>query len=135
MIEVTIEGAARLEAILMGMEQKAGRRIVTKALRPVAKELANNVKAEAPKLTGSLVRSIKVRAGKRRKGQYTMRVVTVADKDTTPAFPVEVGHRAGDTIVPEHPFVRGPFDRNVQRMVDKIENGLWDGVREGFGQP
>lgn len=131
MITMRLEGAVELEKALKRMEPKAAKAVIRKALRPQAKALANEAKAMAPRLTGSLVQSIRIRAGRRRAGQYSMRVVTLSeDETTTPAFPVETGHMTGSAIVPEDPFIRRPFDRDVNRMARDIEGALWAGIAE-----
>ena len=126
-----LEGGAEIEKYLKTIEPNVGKKIIRQALRPAAKELASEVKAEAPRDSGSLQTNIRVRKNKTPKGRFAMRVATIAKTDdSTPGFPVETGHQAGSTIVPENPFARRAFDRKVSGLASAIIEALWRGIRE-----
>ncbi len=65
---VTIEGGDSIHKILIGLEAKASRAIVASSLRTGARVVQAAAKRLAPRDTGALERSIKVRSGRARHG-------------------------------------------------------------------
>lgn len=95
---IRLEGAKELYRKLRDLPAKFARKILSKALRAGAKVVQAAAKKLAPKLSGLLRRSIKVRATKRKKGRVGFVVGTSAGdykgKSFYGAF-LEWGHRLG----------------------------------------
>jgi HK97 gp10 family phage protein len=64
-----VSGIKELKAKLADLEKKVRNKIASKAMRTGSKVIQKQVKANAPVKTGLVRNSIKVRAGKRRKGK------------------------------------------------------------------
>ena len=67
-------GIEDFKKALEALDKKLRNRVITQAMRAAAKVLANEIKSRAPVETGGTKKSVKVRAGKRKKDQISMRV-------------------------------------------------------------
>ncbi len=75
-LRVTISGTEELTALLKAFPTKIANKAVRKGTRAGVKVIARTAKRFAPRRTGRLVRSIKVRAMKRRRGRIGAVVIT-----------------------------------------------------------
>jgi HK97 gp10 family phage protein len=73
---ITVEGLDDVIDALKALEGPTGLKIVRSSLRPGAKLMQQQAKADAPKRTGKLANSIKVKSGGTRKGVVKVLVVT-----------------------------------------------------------
>lgn len=67
---------------LKTLDAKVAKKVLRQSMRKALKPMQQAVKAEAPVRTGALKRAIKVRAGKRKRGQVSV-VVAASSKDFT----------------------------------------------------
>ncbi len=82
----------RLRTLPMKVEKKIMRRVLRKAAKPMQKMAKDKI----PKDTGDLARSIKVRAKKRSRNEFGVRVGTATGKgETMSGRDLEFGHRIG----------------------------------------
>jgi HK97 gp10 family phage protein len=115
-----LTGDAELDRKFTELPGRLQRKIIREALRPAAKLIRDAAAANAPRKTGLLGGSLKVRAGKRtRTGRVSMNVMTskgwFKGADFYGAF-VALGHRAGPRrlgsrrkLVPARPFLRKAY--------------------------
>lgn len=87
MPEIVLTGDKKLNRKLKKLGGKEAKKIVRKAMRPALKPVMRAARRNAPKDTGLLRKSIKVRSGKRSRAGISMRV-TSGDK---------TGNFSGDT--------------------------------------
>ena len=73
---IRLEGAAELEKKLRSLDAKVANKISKKAVRAGAKVVLTKAKQLVPKKSKLLSKSLKVRAGKRRKGTIRVSVQT-----------------------------------------------------------
>lgn len=120
---IRIEGTEALKRALADLPKKLQNKVIRQALRAGAKVFSQEVKAEAPKETGALKRSTKVKAGKRKKDYLSVNViVTGGHPDSVPIF-VEYG-----TVKMEaDPFLARSFDKRESA----VETGLINDIAEG----
>lgn len=71
-VTVKIEGAEAIARSLKELPNKVSKGIMRKALRAGAKIVLAKARANAPKRTGALARSLKVRAGKTKRGKISI---------------------------------------------------------------
>jgi HK97 gp10 family phage protein len=75
-VRVKVEGAKELERQLRELPGKVEQKILRQAVTAAAKPILDDARAQAPVKSGALRASLKVRAGKRRKGSVNRQVVT-----------------------------------------------------------
>jgi len=128
-LSITLEGAAALEKKLNLLDAKVSRKIVSRALRAGAKVILDKAKQLAPRgKSGKLYKSLKVRAGKRKKGVIRF-VVQTKDGDfkgeTFYGAFIEFGHKAGSRklgnsrkSIPAKPYLGPAFDSKKDEALD-----------------
>jgi len=134
---IRLEGAAELEKKLRSLDAKVANKISKKAVRAGAKVVLTKAKQLVPKKSKLLSKSLKVRAGKRRKGTIRVSVQTkdgFFQGETFYAAFVEFGHKAGSrklasrTEVPAHPFLAPAFEQTKGEAVDVIIGVIRHGI-------
>jgi HK97 gp10 family phage protein len=106
MMPAKLRGIEDLLKRLDKLDRKVRRQVVVKALRAGAKTIAADVRARAPVDTGLLKKSVKVRAGKRKKDRIAIGVVVYGGHPTPMVAAVELGH----DDQPARPFIRPAFE-------------------------
>jgi HK97 gp10 family phage protein len=136
---VTLEGGAKLERKLKALDAKVSKKIVTKALRAGAKIILTAAKAAAPKQSGTLKKSLKVRAGKRKKGTVRFVVQTATGDfkgETYYAAFLEYGHKAGSRklenrkVIPAKPYLGPAFDSKKEEAAKAIADSMRHGIKD-----
>jgi HK97 gp10 family phage protein len=137
---IKLEGGAELERKLKAIDAKLAKSIVKKALRAGAKVVLKAAKAKAPRKSGLLVKSLKVRSAKAKKGAVRMAVQTREGDfkgETFYAAFTEFGHRIGNRklgnarkVVEAKPFLGPAFDASkdeaARAITETIKQGLSD---------
>lgn len=146
---IRLEGGPALERKLAALDSKVARKLSRQALRAGAKVVLAQAKANAPKRTGLLRRSLKVRAGKARKGFTQFRVQTAAGSFKGETFYgafVEFGHKIGKRSsalrdykratgqdprgeVPANPFIARAFRQKREAALQVIIATLKQGIK------
>lgn len=104
---------------LGGFEKRVANKLLRGALRKGAKVVQQDAKADAPVgETNELKQSVKVRSGKRKKGQISIEVV--ADAHPFVEF--------GTSKMPAEPFLRPAMDANKQDVANQIVNQINDEI-------
>jgi HK97 gp10 family phage protein len=97
-VHAEVKGLRELDKRLGELESKLATKILDKALRKAAKPILDAAKAGAPVESGTLIKSIKIRKGKAKRGLRSV-IVGVGDKwflgDEFYAAFVEFGHLQG----------------------------------------
>jgi HK97 gp10 family phage protein len=120
----SINGGPNAIRNIAGLEKKIRTKILKQAIRAGAKVMAKEVKANAPEDTGRLKRSIKLRAGKRKKGVISINVVVSGGHDTPFVTSVEYGNE--HTVA--HPFIRPAFNSTVEPVGELIVRQVKDAI-------
>jgi len=113
-----------LERTLDSLDAKVQKKLIRKSIRAAAKVLAGEIKAKSPVGEGLLKRSVKVRSGKRKKGNISMVVMVEGGREEGFAGFVEFGRRNQ----PANPFVRRSIAARREDVVDEIVNGLAEAI-------
>jgi len=139
---VKLEGADQLRKKLLDLDKKVARKISSQALRAGAKIVLERARQLVPVKSGTLKRSLKVRAGKRKGGRISFVVQTKAGDYRGETFYgsfLEFGHKVGkrrrvkgltDTreAVPPKPFLRPAFDQTKDAALAAITTTLQAGI-------
>lgn len=146
MSSVKLQGGKELERKLLALDRKIARKIVSQALRAGAKVILKQARANAPKRTGLLRRSLKVKAGKSKKGRVSFVVQTAAGHYKGETFYgsfVEFGHKLGKRRrakgvkderkrIPAQPFLEPAFNSKKEQaarvIADVIRQGIYDSL-------
>lgn len=80
-VTVKMQGYAQVERRLMALPTKVARKVASQAMRAGAKIIQTEAKALAPKDTGALRKSIRVRTAKKKKRGEVKFTVTTSSKD------------------------------------------------------
>ncbi|MDK1104035.1 MAG: HK97 gp10 family phage protein [Actinomycetota bacterium] len=119
-----ITGLEELLKALGSLPKKVARQAIRKPLREGAKIVLAEAKRNVPKgKTGNLKRSLKVRAGKRKKGTISIRVVTSEGwfkGDTFYGAFVEYGTHKMEA----RNYVRNAYNTTKDRVRKLIERGI-----------
>ncbi len=115
MASLVVQGEFELQRLIKDMMStgKKGQSAVRKGLRAAAKVVAAQVKASYPKKTGAAVKSVKVRAMKRKKGRIGVRVALFAESRTGKGgFPYPMALESGAK--------KQPASGRVRKAVKKV---------------
>lgn len=105
---------------LAALDRKLRDKAIRQALREGAKAMAAAVRARSPVETGKLKKSVKVRAGKRRRDEISVLIHVTGDHDGPFVGAVEFGTRDQ----PANPFVRGGFAATKDAVVDGVSRSI-----------
>ena len=132
MAKAVFTGLAGVDAKLAILPGKIQTSILRKAMRKTAKQIQGDAKKAAPRETGDLRRSLKVRAGKRSRVRVSVNVLTDTRNfdDDVYAFFVERGtkHAAAQPfLLPAmrraERFARAQFEQNIREVIASVANG------------
>lgn len=133
-IDVMVFGDKQLQRRLSNLILKLQRKVVRKSLREAARPIHAASKAKCPVLTGRLRKSIKLRAMRRARGRFGMRIITgtreelgiPADEPYYYPAAVETGH--GN--VPAYPFLRPALHENRGKALKIACQFLRQGIEQ-----
>lgn len=121
--------AYQFKQLPLVVQRKLLRQSFREAMRPVL----TMARALAPKLTGRMARTLRLRSMKRRRGQLGMMVISGRRSDLAiPAdhpwyYPAHV--ELGTSKMPAHPYLRPAFDRQREIMAQVIARGIEEAMR------
>lgn len=123
---IGIGGAAGMGRVLDDLPRKLSARLLTRALRKGANVLRKEARRRAPKRSGNLRRSIRIRISKaQRRGLAGAAGVQVyVSRGAFYGAFLEFG----SARQPAHPFLRPAFDATDSAMVDAIGKQLGDDI-------
>lgn len=125
-VKFEIKGLKETLKNLKELEPKVQKKVVRKALREGTKIVAAEMKGEAPVETGQLKRSIKIKAGKRKKNSLSVKVET--DKENFPDQYYSAFVEFGTSKQPAQHFMENAFkskeDEARARMVEALKEGI-----------
>ncbi len=110
---------------LEALDKKIRDKIVRQSQRAGAKLLADEIRSRAPVETGRTKRSVKVRAGRRKKGFISTNVVISGGHDGPFIGFVEFGTKDQEA----NPFIRGSAMARESDVVEAIVDGINKGIR------
>ncbi len=115
-----LRGVEQFKRELETLDKKLQKQVIRQAMRAGAKVLAAEIKANAPVETGALKRSVKVKAGPRRKHKIIFVVEVSGGHDGPFVGFVELGTRTH----PANPFIRRSVDGKRDEVLDKILDAI-----------
>jgi HK97 gp10 family phage protein len=128
---VKLIGGEELRRKLLTIDKKVAKQISSQALRAGAKVMLDATRRITPVISGTLKRSLKVRAGKRKKDRVSFQVQT-RDGDykgeTFYGAFVNFGHRVGKREVPANPFMARGFELSKNAALSKVTDVLKSGI-------
>lgn len=119
----------QFRALPLAVQRKLLRQSFREALRPVL----TAARAAAPRLTGRLARTLRLRALKRRRGRLGMMVISGTRESLgIPAshpwyYPAHV--ELGTSRMPAQPYLRPAFDTQRESMVQTLARGIEEAMR------
>lgn len=133
-LELSLVGHIQLLETLALLDAGVQRNIFRQALLGGAQPVLRQAQANAPKRTGQLQQSLKIRRGASRRGQIAVTVATRSGwfrgKQFYGGF-VHFGHLQGSRElgasrkqIPGRPFVSNAWDQTRYEALDKVENNL-----------
>jgi HK97 gp10 family phage protein len=132
-VKMSVEGLRGTSARISAMGKKA-RPLMRKALRNGGKILAKSAKGKAPKETGNLKKSIKVRAGKRSRKWISV-IVSMGSElgaalegKANAAYAMQVEYGAPHRGQPARPVMRPAFDEQGGAAVSTIQEEVLKGM-------
>jgi HK97 gp10 family phage protein len=132
-----IEGADKIDAALSAIEKNVAKKIARKALREGGKIILKEAKSNAPKESGALKKSIKLRAGKsKKKGRASVVIGTGAkwfQGDQFYGAFLEFGHKAGSRKlgdarkqVEAKPYLAPAGEAKAAEAARKVVDSIWE---------
>jgi HK97 gp10 family phage protein len=114
------DGISDLLKDLTLLENKVRNKVIKQAQKESLKPLAEAIKQAAPVLTGDLKKSVKIKAGPRKKG-YIVTVVSISTKDEL----AYVGYAEfGTRQEPAKPYIRPTVKAIRGQVVDHMVDAL-----------
>jgi HK97 gp10 family phage protein len=119
----------QFRALPLAVQRKLLRQSFRAALRPVL----TAARAAAPRLTGRLARTLRLRALRRRRGQLGMMVISgTRESLNIPAdhpwyYPAHV--ELGTSKMPAQPYLRPAFDTQREHMLQTLARGIEEAMR------
>lgn len=123
-----VTGIPEIDKALAELERKAQRKIVSSAMRKAMKIVQAEAKNNAPVDTGELKKSIKVRAGKRRRGAITIDVRT-QDPNHKEKF-----LEFGTVKMAARPFMRPAYDTKGEQAKKQAIAEILEGIERAADQ-
>lgn len=125
-----IRGLEDFRRRLEAMNKKLRNKTIRDALRSGAKTMARAVAARAPVATGKLKKSVKVRAGKRKRDTISMQVVITGGHPTPMVAAAEYGTRDA----PAQPFIRPGFEATKDEVAASALGQIKQGIEQAATQ-
>jgi HK97 gp10 family phage protein len=110
---------------LQGLDKKLRNKIIRQAQREAAKPLAAEIREQAPKDSGALSRSVKVRSGGRKKDTISTAVVVSGGHDDPFVGFIEFG----SARAPANPFIRRSVASKRDEVIDTIAQKINDAIK------
>ena len=129
MADVTIGGADELQKALRGLPPAIAKKAFRKAMRPAMKPVAKSASEAAPKDTGALAQSIKVRAAKR-STKFIGIDVQIGEGDFKGDTWYGAAQEYGTSKMPPKGFMRRAYDEDGDEAKADAIRRLWDIVKE-----
>ena len=130
MPRIVVTGIRDIDRKLRALGPKVANRVVRRALRNAAKMVRAEVQANAPEGEArDLVRSVKVRAGKRSRNKISMQVGYDKSNFTNPKF-VPAFVEYGTSRQPAQGFMRRAYEGKQDAARRQVEAEIRRGVEE-----
>jgi HK97 gp10 family phage protein len=136
MDELRIEGLAELQAkfrqLSTATKKSTLRRVGMKVLKPIA----DRARVLAPRLSGSLKRSIKVSTRLSRR-QYLLERAKGDDVNVfagAGALPQATLQEFGTSELPAQPFMRPAWDAGKDQLLTDVKNELWSEIQKAVSR-
>lgn len=134
-VDFKLKGFSRVSRAFNKLDHKARKKHLRPALRAGAKVIKNAAQSLAPKDSGALKRTIKVRSLKRSRKNFGVFIRTgtaseLGIKETKGRgyYPFSVEY--GTDEQPARPYMRPALKNNDERARKAIAERLWKGIRE-----
>ena len=115
----TANNLAQFRKQLADLDKRTRNQIFSRAARNACKMLAADVKTRIPVETGALKKSVKVRAGKRKRDTIRMLVIITGGPDEV-GVPAHVEY--GTANMPARPFLRPAVAAKRDDMISLVES-------------
>jgi HK97 gp10 family phage protein len=125
---IHISGLSEIKARLESLGLRVEKRVIRKGLRQGAKIVLGAARAEAPERSGTVLRNIKIRAGRGSKGVISLTVGAAAKDFKGPAF------YAGFLIYGHHVGSRKLGDKRKFVPANNFLQRAYDGTKEAAAE-
>ena len=116
---------AEIQRKLLALERQAKKQALREGLVAGVRQVAAEISRDAPRDTGHLAGTIRVRAG-----SATARVLTASVTVGDPqGEPVAFWQEFGTADMPAHPFIRPAVIDGTPRIIDRVEAAARDALR------
>lgn len=127
--EIKLEGAKELEKKLKSLEPKIAKKLVRQSLRKAAKPILAVARTKCPVDTGTLKKSIKIRAMRRKKNSFGVLVGTALKWFTGDTF-YGAFVEFGTSKMSARPFMRPAFDEKKGEAEEILKQEITSGINE-----
>lgn len=127
---ITVFGIKEIDKALASIEPKLQRKVIRKAMRSGMKDIQADIVSRFPKDTGETAKTIKVRAGKGKRGEIVIDVKS-QDDNFIPKF-LEFGtvNEDGSVRMPARPSFRPAFDEGGEAARLKTQKQILEGIKD-----
>lgn len=126
-IKLIVTGNKKIDKRLRTLKATLARKIVRQALRKAMKPILQSAKDMAPRDSGDLALNIKLKAGKRSRGAFILRIRTLGQHGYLASF-----HEFGTFKQPPRPFMRPAFDMHKDSSRALMLTEVWAGIRKSL---
>lgn len=133
--DISLLGDRELQRQFQQLPLVVQRKLLRQSFRQAMRPVLAMARSLAPKLTGQMARTLRLRAMKRRRGRLGMIIMTAPRAALgIPAtaegyYPAHVEIGAKKRGVPAKPFLRPAFDAQREIMVQTIARGIEEAMR------
>lgn len=128
--QIKLTGFDELEKTLSELSLKVQKKVVRKAAKEGAKIQLDAAKQEAPKKTGQLAESLKIKTRFSKKNETLTAIVTTQDKDFTGDTYYAAFQEYGTKKLEANPYLERAFDRTKTEVLNKTMETLRAGIEK-----
>jgi HK97 gp10 family phage protein len=126
-VHIVVEGAGEIARALKGLPRKIQNQVLRQAIRLALKPVLAAAKANAPRDTGELVRTLVIRAVKgKRRGEIALQVIT--DPKRFDGVPHAAAVEFGTSEVEAQPFMAITFAETSDAALATAEQQILAGI-------
>lgn len=142
-VDISAIGGPELREAFARLERNTANKVARKGMRVVGRLLLDATRALVPFKSGRLKRSLKLRALRRSRKGFGVRVATGSPDqlglraDRTGYYPMsqEAGWKERDgTVHPARPYLRRAFDENKERMATMLADEIGKAIDEEWNR-
>lgn len=131
--DISLLGDKELQRQFQQLPLVVQRKLLRQSFRAALRPVLAAARARAPKVTGRMARTLRLRAMKRRRGQLGLMIISGTREalgippDSRSYYPAHV--ELGTSQMPAEPYLRPSFDSQRESMVQTLARGIEEAMR------